>query len=76
MKRALEQMGPVRTARTLSKLNQTDGFDCMSCAWPDPDHRHTAEDLRRVAATLNKRPRPTLDLQTPAMRLNTLLTAA
>ena len=37
---------------------------------------HTAEDLRRVAATLNKRPRPTLDLQTPAMRLNTLLTAA
>ena len=37
---------------------------------------HTAEDLRRVAATLNARPRPTLDLQTPAMRLNTLLTAA
>jgi IS30 family transposase len=37
---------------------------------------HTAEDLRRVAATLNKRPRPTLDLQTPAMKLNTLLKAA
>jgi IS30 family transposase len=37
---------------------------------------HTPEDLRRVAATLNARPRPTLDLQTPAMRLNTLLTAA
>jgi IS30 family transposase len=37
---------------------------------------HTAEDLRRVAAILNKRPRPTLDLQTPAMRLNTLLTTA
>ena len=43
MKRALEQMGPVNTARTLLKLNQKDGFDCMSCAWPDPDHRHTAE---------------------------------
>src|SRR5687768_7833687 len=45
MKRALSQMGPSRTARTLLKLNQTDGFDCMSCAWPDPDpeHRHTAE---------------------------------
>ena len=45
MKRALQQMGPVRTAKTLLKLNQTDGFDCMSCAWPDPDpdHRHTAE---------------------------------
>jgi transposase, IS30 family len=37
---------------------------------------HTAEDLRRVAATLNKRPRPTLDLETPAIRLNRLLTAA
>ena len=45
MKRSLEQMGPTRTARTLLKLNQADGFDCMSCAWPDPDpdHRHTAE---------------------------------
>lgn len=38
--------------------------------------RHTAEDLARVAATLNKRPRPTLDLQTPAMRLNALLSTA
>jgi IS30 family transposase len=38
--------------------------------------RFTAEDLRRVAATLNKRPRPTLNLQTPAARLNQLLTAA
>jgi IS30 family transposase len=37
---------------------------------------YTAEDLRRVAATLNKRPRPTLDLQTPAARLNQLLAAA
>jgi molybdopterin-dependent oxidoreductase alpha subunit len=45
MGRALSHMGPVRTARTLLKLNQADGFDCMSCAWPDPDpeHRHKAE---------------------------------
>ena len=21
----------------------TVGFDCMSCAWPDPEHRHRAE---------------------------------
>jgi IS30 family transposase len=37
---------------------------------------HSAEDLRQVAATLNQRPRPTLDLQTPAMKLTTLLKAA
>lgn len=34
---------------------------------------HTAADLRRVAATLNARPRPTLGLQTPAQKLNELL---
>ena len=45
MKRSLAQMGPRRTAKTLLKLNQAEGFDCMSCAWPDPEvgHRHTAE---------------------------------
>lgn len=45
MKRALTSMGATRTARTLLKLNHADGFDCMSCAWPDPDteHRHIAE---------------------------------
>jgi IS30 family transposase len=37
---------------------------------------HTPEDLRRVAATLNRRPRPTLGLDTPANRLNQLLLAA
>ena len=37
---------------------------------------HTPEDLRRGAATLNQRPRPTLNLQTPANRLNQLLLAA
>ena len=45
LKRALGHMGPLRTARTLLDLNQAEGFDCMSCAWPDPDpgHRHAAE---------------------------------
>ena len=45
MQRALGHMGPKRTAQTLVKLNQADGFDCMSCAWPDPEvgHRHAAE---------------------------------
>ena len=45
MNRSLRRMGPVRTAQTLLRLNQAEGFDCMSCAWPDPDpgHRHPAE---------------------------------
>ncbi|HVW27953.1 MAG TPA: FdhF/YdeP family oxidoreductase [Polyangiaceae bacterium] len=30
-------MGVGRTFRTLLKINQKDGFDCPSCAWPDPD---------------------------------------
>ena len=28
--------------RILSKMNQTDGFDCPGCAWPDPDDRAAA----------------------------------
>lgn len=37
---------------------------------------HSPEDLARAAAILNRRPRPTLKLQTPANRLNQLLLAA
>ncbi|MEO7069773.1 MAG: molybdopterin-dependent oxidoreductase, partial [Nostocoides sp.] len=45
LRRGLTQMGPTRTVRTLLRLNQTDGFDCMGCAWPDPEpgERKTAE---------------------------------
>jgi len=42
MKRSLERMGPLRTSRTLTRLNQTEGFDCPSCAWPDPEPGHRA----------------------------------
>ncbi|MGE0783018.1 FdhF/YdeP family oxidoreductase [Mycolicibacterium sp.] len=35
LQRAVEQMGPVRTAATLTKLNQRHGFDCPGCAWPE-----------------------------------------
>ena len=36
--------GVVRGMHALLKLNQKDGFDCSSCAWPDPDeHRSVAE---------------------------------
>ncbi|MEU2436337.1 FdhF/YdeP family oxidoreductase [Streptomyces rubradiris] len=40
---AQRQMGVKRTALTLLRVNQKDGFDCPGCAWPEPDHRHTAE---------------------------------
>jgi molybdopterin-dependent oxidoreductase alpha subunit len=34
--RTAGQMGPARSVTTLRLLNQTDGFDCPGCAWPDP----------------------------------------
>src|SRR3954454_10237761 len=40
---AWAEMGAIRSARTLLKMNHVDGFDCPSCAWPDPDRRHAAE---------------------------------
>ncbi|MER6504200.1 FdhF/YdeP family oxidoreductase [Streptomyces sp. NPDC001455] len=40
---ARQQMGIRRTAQTLLKVNQKNGFDCPGCAWPEGDHRHTAE---------------------------------
>jgi len=33
------EMGPIRTARTLTDINQEKGFDCQSCAWPSPDKK-------------------------------------
>ncbi|MDP9695289.1 UNVERIFIED_ORG: formate dehydrogenase major subunit [Arthrobacter globiformis] len=43
MQPAIKHMGLSRTEKTLLGLNQKHGFDCMSCAWPDPDHRKTFE---------------------------------
>lgn len=43
-KHAYNEMGVVRSVKTLSKVNQKDGFDCQSCAWPNPDQeRQVAE---------------------------------
>jgi len=40
----LKEMGLKRTFQTLLKVNQKNGFDCPSCAWPDPDgKRNIAE---------------------------------
>lgn len=33
------EMGLLRTAQTLTRINQRDGFDCQSCAWGSPDRR-------------------------------------
>jgi molybdopterin-dependent oxidoreductase alpha subunit len=40
---AFKEMGVSRSLKLLGSMNQKDGFDCMSCAWPDPEHRKTAE---------------------------------
>src|SRR6476620_7311917 len=40
---AIRQMGVGRTGKTLLGMNQKDGFDCMSCAWPDPGDRKALE---------------------------------
>ncbi len=37
-------MGMLRGARALLDVNQANGFDCQSCAWPNPDgERHVFE---------------------------------
>ena len=40
---ALAELGVGRSLTLLTKLNQQQGVDCMSCAWPDPTHRKAAE---------------------------------
>jgi molybdopterin-dependent oxidoreductase alpha subunit len=38
------RMGIMRGTQALLQVNQVDGFDCQSCAWPSPDERrHVAE---------------------------------
>ena len=44
LRHSLAQMGPLRTAETLAKVNQRHGFDCPGCAWPEkPGGRRPAE---------------------------------
>jgi len=37
MKHVFSEMGLARGAQALLQLNQTSGYDCPGCAWPDPD---------------------------------------
>lgn len=43
VQQAIAEMGVRRSLLTLLKVNQTDGFDCPGCAWPEGKHRHAAE---------------------------------
>ncbi|WP_431783920.1 FdhF/YdeP family oxidoreductase [Streptomyces chumphonensis] len=43
LRMAHREMGVKRTALTLLRVNQKDGFDCPGCAWPEEADRHTAE---------------------------------
>ncbi|SHI38588.1 oxidoreductase alpha (molybdopterin) subunit [Hymenobacter daecheongensis DSM 21074] len=37
--------GVGRGSKALLSMNQTDGFDCSSCAWPDPDHHRSVAEF-------------------------------
>jgi molybdopterin-dependent oxidoreductase alpha subunit len=54
------EAGLVRGTQALLRVNQKEGFDCQSCAWPNPeDHRHVAEfcenGAKAVAAEVTTR---------------------
>ncbi len=60
LKHVFSQAGPLRGTQALMKLNQKKGFDCPSCAWPDPDgHRSMSEfcenGAKAVASETTKR---------------------
>ncbi len=53
MKNILREAGPLRGGMGLLEMNQAGGFDCPSCAWPDPDgHRSIAEFCENGAKAL------------------------
>lgn len=37
LKKVAGEAGMVRGMKALNKMNKKEGFDCPSCAWPDPD---------------------------------------
>jgi hypothetical protein len=67
---AFEQMGGPRSARALARVNQKHGFDCRSCAWPNPERRKQVEfcetGARAVAEeATTRRVTPAFSLATP-----------
>ncbi|WP_337173000.1 FdhF/YdeP family oxidoreductase [Paludisphaera sp.] len=61
MTMALPRMGPLRSASMALKINQVEGFDCVSCAWPEAggERRETFEfcenGAKAVAAEATRR---------------------
>ena len=60
MEPAIKQLGLARTVKLMASLNQKDGFDCMSCAWPDPSHRKLAEFCENGAKAVTWEATPVL----------------
>lgn len=60
MEPAIKQLGLARTVKLMASLNQKGGFDCMSCAWPDPDHRKLAEFCENGAKAVTWEANPVL----------------
>ena len=53
LRHALRESSPGRALKPWLNLNQKGGFDCPSCAWPDPDgHRTTTEFCENGAKAL------------------------
>ncbi len=71
---AFSEDGPVRGTHALLKLNQKDGFDCSSCAWPDPDDHRSVLSSARTAPrllppTLSRTPWGLISLPSTASRI-------
>ncbi len=37
LQHSFKEMGVARSMKALAEMNQEDGFDCPSCAWPNPE---------------------------------------
>ncbi|MEO6252577.1 MAG: FdhF/YdeP family oxidoreductase [Ferruginibacter sp.] len=42
LQHVIGEAGFLRGLKALNKLNKKDGFDCPSCAWPDPDDERSS----------------------------------
>lgn len=45
MREVIREPGIFRGTRALLEMNQAGGFDCPSCAWPDPDGRRSVAEF-------------------------------